>query len=196
MKLTVPLITVLCALALAAGASAGRSEVAARCPDAVRGAAYYRHWAWHWQDEQHVRPHLRGYRAGRSVQTCSRARTLAVNWQARAERERLRTRYLNRHIRAAILSVFGPDVGLGAIAVARCETGDLLDQPRAALQVRTGQYVGIFQMSDQWEIQRWARWQGRVRYRTVLDQVSAAHRMWQDRTWQAWACRPDGSVAY
>lgn len=197
MKRITATVTVLCALALAPSAlGAPRSKAAPVCSDALEGARYYRVWTWRWQDELRVRRDRRGYRPGRVVQSCGRARELAHVWQSRAEHHRLRVRYLNRHIRAAILSVFGPDVGPGAIVVARCETGDLLDNPEAAMHVRTGQYVGIFQMSDQWEIQTWGRWHGRVRYETVLDQVWAADRMWRARTWQAWACRPDGSVAY
>ena len=196
MKPLILIATVLCGLVLASAASAGRSEVARRCPDAVHGAAYYRLWTWRWQDQLHVRRVRVGYQPGHAIQTCGRARKLARVWQHRAERHRVRAEYLNRHVRAAILAVFGPDEGSGAIVVARCETGDLLDNPEAALRVRLGQYVGIFQMSDQWEIQKFGRWHGTVRYRTVLDQVWAAHRMWRARTWQAWACRPDGSIAY
>jgi hypothetical protein len=198
MKVIVPLIaTVLCALALALTAPAAHARsTAAVCPDALEGARYYRIWTWRWQDQLHVRRVRRDYRRGQLVASCDRARHLAQLWQDRAERVRLRTRYLNRHIRAAILAVFGPDDGPGAIVVARCETGDLLDQPKASLKISNGQYTGIFQLSDRWEIQRFGRFRGRVRYRTVLDQVWAAYRMYHARTWQAWACRPDGSVAY
>ena len=198
MKLIVPLIAaVLCALALGLAVPRGHaSTTAAVCPDALEGARYYRIWTWRYQDQLHVSRERSDYRRGQLVASCGRARRLAQVWQDRAERVRLRRRYLNRHIRAAILSVFGPDEGLGAIVVARCETGDLLDQPRAALHISNGRYTGIFQLSDQWEIQKYGRWHGRVRYRTVLDQVWAAYRMYRARTWQAWACRPDGSVAY
>jgi hypothetical protein len=197
MKRLTFIATVLCALALVPiGTPARASKAAAVCPDALEGARYYRVWTWRWQDQLHVRRDRRNYQPGRLVETCGHARRLARVWQDRAERGRLQATYLNKHIRAAILSVFGPDAGPGAIVVARCETGDLLDDTAAALKVRTGQYVGIFQMSDQWEIQTWARWRGKIRYETVLDQVWAANRMWRARTWQAWACRPDGSVAY
>lgn len=197
MKRITAIATVLCALALAPSVlGAHKSRAAAVCQDALEGARYYRVWTWRWQDQLRVERDRRGYRPGRVVQSCGRARTLAHVWQDRAEHHRLRVRYLNRHIRSAILWVFGPETGSGAIVVARCETGDLLDNPDAAMHVRAGQYVGIFQMSDQWEIQTWGRWHGRVRYDTVLDQVWAAYRMWHARTWQAWACRPDGSVAY
>jgi hypothetical protein len=198
MRKTLALIAaVLAALAVAGPASASpKGEVARRCPDTVRGAAYYRAWTWRWQDRLHVRRQLHSYRRGRPVQTCARARQLARTWQRRAELSRRRANYLEHHIRAAIRWVFGPELGPGAIVVAECETGHLLDNREAALQVRLGQYVGIFQLSDRWEIQRWGRWRGTVRYATVLDQVWAARRMWRDRTWQAWACRPDGSVAY
>ena len=185
----------------AAGQAAGfstkhRPKASLVCADAVEGAAYYRLWTWRWQDQLRVKRERRDYHPGRPVRSCSRARTLAVRWQTRAERHRARAAYLNSHVRAAIISVFGPDEGPGAIVVAECETGHLLDDPEAAMSVRTGQYVGIFQMGEGWEVHTWARWRGRVRYGTVLDQVWAAYRMWRDRTWQAWACRPDGSVAY
>jgi hypothetical protein len=198
MKLIVLLIaTVLCALAVVSLAPAAHStKTAAVCSDALEGARYYREWTWRWQDQLHAPRDRRDYRRGRLVLSCGRARHLAQVWQNRAVQVRRQTRYLNRYIRSAILSVFGPDEGPGAIVVARCETGDLLDQPRAALHVSNGQYTGIFQMSDQWEIQKYGRWRGRVRYGTVLDQVWAAYHMYRARTWQAWACRPDGTVAY
>lgn len=194
------LAVVLIGLGAAQGASAGTAEhwgkASVLCSDALEGAAYYRVWAWRWQDQLRVRRDRRDYVPGRQVRSCERARTLAARWQTRAERHRTRVRYLNSHVRAAILSVFGPVEGPGAIVVAGCETGHLLDDPAAAMAIRTGQYIGIFQMGEGWEVHTWARWRGRVRYGTVLDQVWAAYRMWRDRTWQAWACRPDGSVAY
>lgn len=168
-----------------------------RCESAREAAGYYRLWTWRWQDEAQVARDVRGYRPGVRARSCNRARALMRSWRTRAVFWRHTTARLNGSIRVAIRAYFGAEAG-GATVVANCETGGLLDNPAAALVVRSpgSQYVGIFQMSDRWEIQRYGRWRGEVRYATVVDQVAAAARMWRARTWQAWACRPDGSVAY
>lgn len=170
----------------------------AACASAREAAAYYRAWTWRWQDALQTPRNLASYKPGVRVHSCRRARALVRDvWRPRAVRWRHTYARLNGNIREAIRAYFGSE-GEGAIVVAECETGHLLDDIPAALVVRSpgSQYVGIFQMSDRWEIQRYGVWRGQVRYSTVVDQVAAAARMWRARTWQAWACRPDGTVAY
>jgi hypothetical protein len=210
-RAAVPLVVITCVLlAVGVAASRGASSRTTSCRDVRHAAAYYRTWTWRWQDAAQVPRDTHGYRPGIRVRSCSHARALARSWHLRARFWRLTVNRFDHDVRAAIRAYFGSEAD-GAITVAHCETGGELDNPYRALNRRNGWYGGIYQMGDGpgpgllvngvyltlgWEIQRYGRWRGKVRYSTVADQVAAAARMYRDRGWGAWSCRPDGSVAY
>jgi hypothetical protein len=172
----------------------------AYCRYVAREAAAYRRADWAAQDGLQEPRTLAGYHAGRRINSCPRARQQLVNWRTRFSRAHTLLLGLNQDIPAAILHYFGPELGPGAIVVAHCESGTGLTRAEipAALNASNGLYHGIFQMGDpgNWEVNTYGVWRGQVRYATVVDQVAAAARMQQARSWSVWACRPDGSVAY
>lgn len=89
-----------------------------------------------------------------------------------------------RDPRAAILAVFGPVYGPGAIVVATCEGGL---RPNA----ENGQYRGTFQMGSS----------ERARFghsSSVLGQARAAYRYFvaSGRDWSPWQCRPNGGLGW
>jgi hypothetical protein len=193
-------------LALGAGKESSQGSEARRtppravrvCPRVLHAVKKWRESTWDWQDTLQEPRNTSGYVAGVRTRSCRVARQALVNWHVRTKRAYTLVRHFNSDIRSAILFYFGSDVGPGAIVVANCETGGLLDNIPAALAVSNGHYFGIFQLGDPglWEIHRYATWRGVERYTTVIDQVAAAARMQRSRSWSAWACRPDGSVAY
>jgi hypothetical protein len=119
--------------------------------------------------------------------TRRRAMRIQLTWRRRAAHHlnrvvRLRVRWLRTiptwrptDPAAAIMTVFGPVAGPGAVRVARCESN--LDT-----QAQNGQYLGLFQEGSY----------ARARYGygpTAWQQAASAHRYWTDAGWAPWTCR-------
>lgn len=111
------------------------------------------------------------------------ARWALTVWRSR-QRATCRLAAALRDPRHAILAVFGPVHGPGAIVVAKCESG-------LRTTATNGQYRGIFQMGSS----------ERARFghsETVLGQVVAAHRYFvaSGSDWSPWQCRPNGGLGW
>lgn len=77
----------------------------------------------------------------------------------------------------AIMQVFGPQYGPGAVRVAWCES-------HLTRTATNGQYLGIFQMGD-WERSKYGHGSG------AWAQAKAAYRYFisSGRDWSPWSCR-------
>jgi hypothetical protein len=101
-------------------------------------------------------------------------------WRGRVAGCRADLSYLRTHPVRAILAVFGPTYGPGAVEVSRCETGGTF-----YVGAKNGQYLGLFQMGSS---ERAIYGHGS----DALSQARAAHRYFvaSGRDWSPWACKP------
>jgi hypothetical protein len=172
--------TIIVALVLVLGLSHASLSPAAttRVPALRHAIAWHRAQTWRWQDLAGVprAPTAHVERRSRSVPFL---RWVARLWSGRRVAAHRRFAALaSQSVPAIICRVFGAARCAEAQAIARRESGFSTNP-----QPPNPTHFGIFQL-DAPAVAAYAR----GRYRTALDQVRAAFRMFLARGWEPWTC--------